>query len=277
MRRLTSLTVLFCFVLSHFELRAGEPASPFLAPPEPTATAQPKTEQPKTELPKAEQPKEKEKQKDLVVPPKTDVFDPSILPTRQAAATFTPQMMGDFPVAFTPVTIRIFGVLTSTTTLVTTTFKAGTTTPPKPVAFTTTTTKTSTTPTSQLRTILVPVSTAAGAFKVADNESPRPQDRVCLTWNYFDGIQGPPVGPTGPVSMTQTTTMQTSVPNRGLPPTTFATTANGTAVYPAAPQVVANINREVFGFEKTFLDGRASIELRVPCCNRSTPTSKATA
>src|SRR5262249_29857955 len=57
-----------------------------------------------------------------------------------------------------------------------------------------------------------------GAFKIADNESPRPQDRVFVNYNYFDRILG------------------TSV----------------------------DLNRETLGFEKTFLDGNASVGMRVP-------------
>jgi hypothetical protein len=37
------------------------------------------------------------------------------------------------------------------------------------------------------RTILAPIPTAA-AFKISDNESPRPTDRIFFTYNYFDGV-----------------------------------------------------------------------------------------
>jgi hypothetical protein len=62
---------------------------------------------------------------------------------------------------------------------------------------------------------------ARGAFKIAENESPRPVDRVFLTWNYFNDI------------------------STGVPPN-------------------FNMNREVAGFEKTFLDGDASFGMRLP-------------
>jgi hypothetical protein len=62
-----------------------------------------------------------------------------------------------------------------------------------------------------------------GAFKIADNESPRPLDRVFLTYSYYDGVRD---------------------------------LAGNTSTF--------NVNREVFGFEKTFFDGNASFELRVP-------------
>lgn len=71
------------------------------------------------------------------------------------------------------------------------------------------------------RVALIPQA-GRGAFKIAENESPRPTDRFFTTYNYFNG-QG------------------SGIP--GLP--TFDT------------------HREVFGFEKTFMDGDASVGLRV--------------
>ena len=59
-----------------------------------------------------------------------------------------------------------------------------------------------------------------GSFKIADNESPRPQDRVFLTYNHYHNVD-----------------------------------INGRSI---------DINREVIGFEKTFLDGNASFGLRLP-------------
>jgi hypothetical protein len=57
-----------------------------------------------------------------------------------------------------------------------------------------------------------------GSYKIADNESPRPTDRVFLTYNYFDRVEGLNFG----------------------------------------------LSREMIGFEKTFLDGDASFEVRLP-------------
>jgi hypothetical protein len=74
------------------------------------------------------------------------------------------------------------------------------------------------------RVIRVPIA-SAGAFKIADNESPRPQDRAFVTYNYFDNL------------------------SRSL---------NS----PEIPRI--DLHREVIGFEKTFLDGDASIGLRLP-------------
>ena len=43
------------------------------------------------------------------------------------------------------------------------------------------------------------------------------------------------------------------------------TTTNTTNThFSATPLATGNLNQEVFGFEKTFLDGRASVEVRVP-------------
>jgi len=71
---------------------------------------------------------------------------------------------------------------------------------------------------------IVPV-IARGAFKIADNESPRPTDRIFFNYNYFDRIN-------------------TSFGGSTAPP--------------------LNLHREVIGFEKTFFDGNASFGLRLP-------------
>lgn len=73
--------------------------------------------------------------------------------------------------------------------------------------------------------IRVPV-IAGGPFKIAENESPRPDDRVFLTYNYFNDVWG---------SL-----------NRG--------SGVGTL----------DLHREVFGFEKTLLGTDASIGMRLP-------------
>jgi hypothetical protein len=65
---------------------------------------------------------------------------------------------------------------------------------------------------------------ARGVFKIAENESPRPQDRVFAYYNYFNNFDG----------------SLTPGPGRN------------------------DAHREVAGFEKTFLDGDASIGMRAP-------------
>jgi hypothetical protein len=65
-----------------------------------------------------------------------------------------------------------------------------------------------------------------GAFRIGENESPRPEDRVFVTYNNYADVPGG-LDATGAVT-------------RGA------------------------VNREVFGFEKTFLDGNGSVGLRAP-------------
>jgi hypothetical protein len=86
-----------------------------------------------------------------------------------------------------------------------------------------------------------------GDFNVAENESPRPQDRVFFNYNYYSNLGA----------------------GAGLPhQDTTVTTLNGnpaivTTLTPAvAPRT--DLHREVAGFEKTFLGGDASVELRGP-------------
>lgn len=74
------------------------------------------------------------------------------------------------------------------------------------------------------RTTTIPIGSRS-AFKLADDDSALPQDRVFFNYNYFSGAN---------------------------------TSANGLN-YPRV-----DVNRETFGFEKTFFDGNASVELRLP-------------
>jgi hypothetical protein len=71
----------------------------------------------------------------------------------------------------------------------------------------------------------LPINVVRGALKIGENESPRPQDRIYATYNFFADVNGSLVVP-------------------GLPNTT--------------------VHRETLGLEKTFLDGNASIGLRLP-------------
>jgi hypothetical protein len=69
---------------------------------------------------------------------------------------------------------------------------------------------------------------AVRGFKIADNQYPRPVDRVWVNFNYYDGV------------------------NSGINEV-LQSPIKGMQVY-----------REVFGFEKTFLDQQASIGFRLP-------------
>jgi hypothetical protein len=69
---------------------------------------------------------------------------------------------------------------------------------------------------------------SARGFKIADNQSPRPQDRFFFSFDYFNNLNG--------------------------------------AVNQQIGAAVSHLKvyRELFGIEKTFFDGNASIGLRVP-------------
>jgi hypothetical protein len=185
-------------------------------------------------------------------PPKSDLFT-STLPQDIAMPTyFNPQMMGNWHTVYTRQIIYVIGLQTTTTTK-TTTFNFST------FLTTNTTTSTSTTPVVVARQVLVPASTR-GAFNIADNESPMPVDRVFGFYNFYGGL-GFPGGPNGPLAVPSTSTSVTNVSGGGVTTTTTSVNATTTAV-PGVPRT--DLHREVVGFEKTFLGGNASIELRVP-------------
>jgi hypothetical protein len=193
--------------------------------------------------------KDKEKKvpdKKLTEPPKDDIFAQAPSQSFGLPTFYNPNMMGDWPTIVARQTRVILG---TQTTAATTTVNVG----PLPVATTTTVT----TPFAQARTVLVPVPTR-GSFNIADNESAIPRDRVFTYWNYYSRAGFPPTGLNAPTT-TSTTTTTTGFTIQGLP---FVTTTSVTTTTPGAPRVSSN--RETFGFEKTFLDGRASVELRAP-------------
>src|SRR5262249_7073012 len=182
--------------------------------------------------------------KKLTEPPKIDLFAQAPTMAGDFPTFFNPNMMGDWPTIIARQTRVMLGTQTTVTT----------TTTIIDFPLTTTTTKTVTTPLAQARTVLVPVPTR-GSFKIADNESPIPRDRVFTYWNYYDRLGFPQTGANAPITTTTTTTTN-GVNNQFQP---FATTTTVTTATPGAPRVSSN--RETFGFEKTFLDGYASVEL----------------
>ena len=188
--------------------------------------------------------------KKLTEPPKIDLFAQAPTMAGDFPTFFNPNMMGDWPTIIARQTRVMLG--TQTTTVITSTITTN-----DFGSFTTTTTTTVTTPLAQARTVLVPVPTR-GSFKIADNESPIPRDRVFTYWNYYDRLGFPQTRANAPITTTTTTT--TSGRNQFLD-IVFTTTTVTTAT-PGAPRVSSN--RETFGFEKTFLDGYASVELRAP-------------
>ena len=201
---------------------------------------------------------------DLTKPLDINVFDQALMPRNETASASNPHMMGDFGVIYVRETITLFGTLTKTQTF--TTFPTnpnGTSGGPivrAPGLTPITRTVTTTTPFSETRTLLIPYA-VAGAFKVADNASPRPQDRVFMTYNYFDDIQGPGAAPIPGINNTQSTTIAG--------PGGSTTTTSTTASVAGLSRLTSDLNREVFGFEKTFLDGNASIEMRAPVFQQS--------
>jgi hypothetical protein len=178
-----------------------------------------------------------------------DIFAPAPPSSGEVPLGFHPHMLGDFPGSFARQTISIFGIQTTTTTTTTRTPDKVIDTPRGPIKIpgqTITTTNIMTTPITQTRTVLVP-NGALGAFKIAENASPRPVDRVFFTYNFFGDLSGPGSGATDPINIT--------TGNNNVRVNTFI---------PGTPAVNSNVNREIFGFEKTFLDGFASIEMRLP-------------
>jgi hypothetical protein len=94
------------------------------------------------------------------------------------------------------------------------------------------------------RNILVP-DVFLGALKIAENESPRPEDRVFLDCNYYANVRIP-------------------VENGG--GFAFAVAPFGRVLTGSGQLAVTglDVHRDVIGFEKTFLGGDASIGLRLP-------------
>jgi hypothetical protein len=89
----------------------------------------------------------------------------------------------------------------------------------------------------------VPVVTG-GSFKIAENERPVPEDRIFLTYNYFQNVPGALPAPSTPV----------------------ASVVGGNPVITqfVIPPINTYVQRQVIGFEATFLDGAASIGMRAP-------------
>ena len=200
------------------------------------------------------QPKQPDKDKKtpdkkLADPPTTDIFAQAPAMGNNFPTGFNPQMMGDFGAFFTRQIITVTGVQT-TTTITQKISKEPNNGLPRII----TTQATTTTPFTQTRTILIPGG-SLGAFKVAENASPRPVDRVFFSYNYFGNLRDPSGGSTDSFSPTPPVVQNL----RGGTITTSIDT-----FIPGSPRTTANLHREVFGFEKTFLDGFASIEVRLP-------------
>ncbi|MBI1830463.1 MAG: hypothetical protein HYR84_03320 [Planctomycetes bacterium] len=200
-------------------------------------------------------PADKDKDKDKKKPldeqkQKKDIFSPIALETMPTY--FNPQMLGNFHTIYARQLRHVLG--SQTTTIATIPLNMS-------LPGQNGTTSTTSSPVTQLRSVLVPIS-SRGAFNIAENESPMPQDRIFFTYNFYDNVGFPQSGLNGPTSTTFSTTR--IIPGRAGPIQEVTTV---TTTLPGAPRV--DLHREVIGFEKTFLDGRASIELRAPILQQS--------
>jgi hypothetical protein len=164
---------------------AGNPAimpagGPSSCPPPPCATPSapsmlPGTTAPGTQPPSAQPPV-------AAQPPATDAFAQAPPTGGEAAQTALPNMVGD---------LGIYGVAPRVSSPVITRFPTVTSTFGVPSAFATSFVSSSSSSSSSSLSSRVPV-TSFGSFKISDNESVQPVDRVFLTYNYYnvDGFQG---------------------------------------------------------------------------------------
>src|SRR5262245_17857877 len=214
--------------------RAYEPIAPRPLSLPTVLTAQPKD---------PKEPESKDKKDQL---PATDVFAQA--PTTgggEAPSGINPRMIGDFPGYFSLRTITIPSVQTTTLFRQQIIFQNGVPIGTQQVPFATTQTPVNVTTTTRV------LNPGHGMFKVAENQSPAPEDRVYVTYNYYTGLRRPNNGHPGPRTDTQTTTgngqlATITTPNPGVPP----------------PRV--DLHHETFGFEKTFFGGSTSIGVRAP-------------
>ncbi|MBI1830462.1 MAG: hypothetical protein HYR84_03315 [Planctomycetes bacterium] len=217
-------------------VRAQEPRNATLLPPiGDLSVGEDAAAKDKSKDPGKDKPKPPDKEKKITDPPAMDIFSSAPLMGSQFPTGFNPQMMGDFSGGFVRQTITIVSVQTITTTTIDSELGPVTTT--------------RTVPTTQTRTVLIPIFAGAGV-KIAENESPMPIDRVFFTYNFYGNLRGANQA-TAP---SQTTTTDVNGP----------TTTTVTTNIPGTPPITSNLHREIFGFEKTFLGGFASIELRLP-------------
>lgn len=172
----------------------------------------------------------------------------SLAGTGGGGSTAMPQSIGDQGGAY-----RVYRQVTVPTTLIATTTTQTTNGDPSfPVTTTTTTTQISAGTTRV--NVFDPIASRAGSgFKVGDNESPRPVDRLFFTYNGY--YQSPTLGV--PASTSQVVGPTITIGNT-------TTTTTTTTTVPGVPARLFDIHRELFGFEKTFLNGDASVEVRIP-------------
>jgi hypothetical protein len=152
---------------------------------------------------------------DITASPVTDVFARAPQAGTTAASNPQPHMLGDllagrYAAATVPVLVPV------TITIPGTPGQPNGRVPPTPPT-------TITVNQLVLQQIVSQPIVTSGAFKISDNESPRPIDRLFVTYNFWDNASLP----TGPERRT------------------------------------FDLHRETFGFEKTFLNGDASVGMRL--------------
>jgi len=99
----------------------------------------------------------------------------------------------------------------------------------------------------------VPVPFSISGFKIADNEGPRPEDRIFFTYNYFVHVFHHVPPPSVLIIPTEII---------GQPPTPTITPLPQALNLARTPDL--RVGREMVGFEKTFFGGDASIGMRIP-------------
>jgi hypothetical protein len=213
-------------------------------------------------VPDLKQPDVKPPPPPLPQPQTLDPFDPFGSPgstSGESTAGFNPHMMGDFATIYARQNVTVTTVTTTSITNTNTTISYM-----PPGSQTTSSTSTSTSLSNQTRTLLIPIA-SLGAFNIAENESPRPQDRVFGFYNFFSDLRGPDIGSSPALTTSQSNVGTSSSAGPGpFSATGTTTTTTTTSSTPAVPRPQLNLNREVVGFEKTFLGGYASVEVRLP-------------
>ncbi|MFL5331196.1 MAG: hypothetical protein ACJ8C4_20075 [Gemmataceae bacterium] len=100
------------------------------------------------------------------------------------------------------------------------------------------------------------VALSRGSFKIAENESPQPQDRAFITYNEFHNVAVRANGSATTIGQPGNTAQ-------------LGTNLTDATVFPM------DIHRETVGFEKSFFDGNTSVGFRLPVLqtSQSSPTT----
>jgi len=112
-----------------------------------------------------------------------------------------------------------------------------------------------------------------GAFKIAENEKPAPEDRFILSYNGYSGVPNalpaPPgsifsAGTGGPFSTTITPLGGPSIQQPVFVSQSLISGGAPTLIQTVVPAQDSFVHRAVVGFEKTLFDGVASVGVRAP-------------